>query len=114
MYCDQERGMQSKQDEPLFLNYRKEKLTPRTVQRVIESFRRFLKIDRHITPHKIRHSFATHLLNKGADLRVVQELLGHQSISTTQIYTHLNTTKLKEVYEVTHPREQMDQDNQQW
>ena len=85
------------------MNYRREKLTPRTVQRIVELFRRFLKIDRHITPHKIRHSFATHLLNQGADLRVVQELLGHKTLASTEKYTHVSLDELARVCESIHP-----------
>jgi len=103
VYFSQERGEQKKQDEPLFLNYRKEKLTPRTVQRIVELFRRFLKVDRNITPHKIRHSFATHLLNKGADLRVVQELLGHKTLASTEKYTHVSLDELGRLCESVHP-----------
>jgi integrase/recombinase XerC len=102
-YFAQERPAQKKQDEPLFLNYRREKLTPRTVQRIVEVFRQFLKVDRQITPHKIRHSFATHLLNKGADLRVVQELLGHKTLASTEKYTHVSLDELARVCEAVHP-----------
>lgn len=87
----------------LFLNNRNEQLTSRSVQRILEMFRKFLKIERKITPHKIRHSFATHLLNQGADLRFVQELLGHKTIASTEKYTHLNAHELSSMCDNLHP-----------
>lgn len=89
--------------EKLFINTQGEPLTPRTIQRIILMFRRFLKGNKLVTPHKIRHSFATHLLNGGADLRVVQELLGHQTLASTEKYTHVTGTRLAEIYDTMHP-----------
>jgi integrase/recombinase XerC len=89
--------------ESLFLNYRYEKLTPRSVQRIVKMFRMFLPIERPLTPHKLRHSFATHLLNQGADLRAVQELLGHKTLATTEKYTHVSLEKLSQLCEGVHP-----------
>jgi len=102
-YITIERPVAKKQDEPVFLNCRKELLTARSIQRVIEMFRKFLKIDRHITPHKIRHSFATHLLNQGVDLRVVQELLGHKTLASTERYTHVSLDDLARMCDNIHP-----------
>jgi site-specific recombinase XerD len=102
-YLTKERHASQTLGEPLFLSNRKQKITPRTVQRVIEMFRSFLKIDRQITPHKLRHSFATHLLNQGVDLRVVQELLGHQSLSSTEKYTHISLDDLARMCDEVHP-----------
>lgn len=90
-------------DEKLFLNNRDECLTSRSIQRIIVMFRKFLKIERKITPHKLRHSFATHMLNQGVDLRIVQELLGHKSLSSTEKYTHVTTTELSELCDNIHP-----------
>jgi tyrosine recombinase XerC len=89
---------------PLFLNYRGRRLTTRSLQRIVR--KHLLKIARAsgTNPHILRHSFATHLLERGADLRAVQELLGHASLSTVQIYTHLTTKRLKDVYKKAHPR----------
>lgn len=89
--------------EALFLNYRYEKLTPRSVQRIVKMFRAFLPIERPLTPHKLRHSFATHLLNEGADLRAVQELLGHKTLATTEKYTHVSLENLSKLCEGVHP-----------
>lgn len=102
-YYAKERPEIQSQQEPLFLNYRYEKLTSRSVQRIIKMFRAFLPIERQLTPHKLRHSFATHLLNQGADLRVVQELLGHKTLATTEKYTHVSLENLSKLCESVHP-----------
>lgn len=94
-----------KKNDPLhlFLNNRSHKLTPRAIQRIIKMFRSLLHTDRPITPHKIRHSFATHLLNQGADLRTVQELLGHKTLASTEIYTHVSLEDLARKCDEFHP-----------
>lgn len=102
-YLNEERPKSQSSDEYLFLNYRNEPLTSRSVQRIIEMFRGFLKIDKHITPHKLRHSFATHLLNQGVDLRVVQELLGHKTLASTEKYTHVSLDNLARLCDQIHP-----------
>jgi tyrosine recombinase XerC len=88
----------------IFLNKSKKPITDRGIRKVMDSYLRSLSLKEHVSPHTMRHSFATHLLNRGADLRSVQELLGHANLSTTQIYTHLTTEKLKSVYDKAHPR----------
>lgn len=88
----------------VFLNKHGETLSTRSVRRKLDKYLVQAGLDPGISPHTLRHSFATHLLNNGADLRSVQELLGHQSLSTTQIYTHLSTGRVKEVYDSAHPR----------
>ena len=89
----------------LFVNKHGQRLSTRSVRRKMDKYLRMAGLDPNISPHTLRHSFATHMLNNGADLRSVQELLGHQSLSTTQVYTHLTTRKLKEVYDESHPRQ---------
>ena len=90
--------------QQLFVNRWGGPLTPRSVERSLKKFLAAAGLDPAITPHALRHSFATHLLDAGADLRSVQELLGHASLSTTQIYTHVSVEKLKEEYGKSHPR----------
>jgi len=95
-------------NEYVFLNYAGRCLTSRTVQRIFEMFRKFLKIDRKLTPHKIRHSFATHMLNQGVDLRIIQELLGHKTLATTEIYTHVSSSQLAQMCDEKHPMNSLD------
>jgi integrase/recombinase XerC len=87
----------------LFLNRRGKRLTERGIRRIVVKYARMVGISGKIGPHSLRHTFATHLLQSGADLRVIQELLGHSSLSTTQKYTHLDVTHLIDVYDKAHP-----------
>jgi integrase/recombinase XerC len=93
-----------KQSEVLFLNKNGKRITTRGIRNIVGKYIRLAGIKQGVSPHTLRHSFATHLLNRGADLRSVQELLGHVNLSTTQVYTHLTTDRLKSVYDKAHPR----------
>jgi integrase/recombinase XerC len=91
-------------EAPIFTNKFGKRLTTRSVARMLEKYLKETGLDRRTTPHTLRHSFATHLLDRGADIRSVQELLGHKSLLTTQIYTHVSTAGLRAAYERAHPR----------
>lgn len=103
-YLDNRPGCKPKDKEAVFLNKSGSRLTDRSVRRMVDKYIKICSMSEKISPHSLRHSFATHMLDRGADLRSVQELLGHMNLSTTQIYTHVTMDRLKSVYDKAHPR----------
>ncbi|MGC3968634.1 MAG: tyrosine-type recombinase/integrase [Pirellulales bacterium] len=104
---DRARPRKPHRENPTFIGKGKKKIeaiTTRSTGRMLEKYLQQTGLDERTSPHTLRHSFATHLLDAGADIRSVQELLGHKSLITTQIYTHVSTANLKAVYEKAHPR----------
>lgn len=102
-YMNAERFINDRGNSILFVNPQGESLTNRTIQMIFTMFSKFLTVKKQLTPHKVRHSFATHLLNAGLDLRALQELLGHASLSSTEKYTHVTTKDLQNMYNTIHP-----------
>ncbi|MBC7189029.1 tyrosine recombinase XerC [Candidatus Aerophobetes bacterium] len=103
-YLDLREGKAQEGVRALFINKFGKRISDRAVRECLKRYVEKAGIKKHLTPHTLRHSFATHLINRGADLRAVQELLGHERLSTTQIYTHINPSRLKEIYLDAHPR----------
>jgi len=103
-YLNSGRPILNPKEDWLFINYKGEKLTRDGVRHIIQKIAESVDIQKKITPHTLRHCFATHLLERGADLRSLQEMLGHASISTTQIYTHVDSERLRQIHSKFHPR----------
>lgn len=103
-YLEKRSGEAGAGTNAFLLNKRGGRLSDRSVRRIIDKYVKLTSVEQKISPHSIRHSFATHMLDNGADLRSVQELLGHKNLSTTQIYTHMSSKRIKEIYSRAHPR----------
>ncbi len=99
-------------EKAVFVNHKGSRLSDRGIRQIIKKYVNRLGIQNTVSPHTLRHTFATHMLDGGADLRVVQEMLGHKNLSTTQVYTHLTRQRLREVYLKAHPRVRMDTNNE--
>ena len=97
-------SFEGRRDAPVFVNRFGKRLTTRSIGRMLEKHIQTTGLDERTSPHTLRHSFATHLLDRGADIRSVQELLGHRNLATTQIYTHVSAANLRAIYEKAHPR----------
>ncbi|MFY9258576.1 MAG: site-specific tyrosine recombinase XerD [Dethiobacteria bacterium] len=104
LHNGRQKMLKRKEEKALFLNHHGRRLTRQGLWKILKKYARQSELNGEVTPHTLRHSFATHLLENGADLRSVQEMLGHSDISTTQIYTQIAQRKIREVYDKTHPR----------
>ncbi len=102
-------GISDQHDAPLFLNYKKRRLSVRSIHSIVKKYAQLGGMGRPVAPHRLRHTFATHMLEGGADLRSIQEMLGHSSLSTTQKYTHVNLQRLMKVYDTAHPRASLEE-----